>query len=143
MNWNKTQFGGRLTRDPQLKFLPNQTAVCDFSIASNRKFKARDGQMREDVTYLECVAWGKTAELINQYMSKGREILVGGYLKTESWEDKQGGGKRSKIVLSVEEMQFLGANKRDGQGSAPAGEPQTPPPDDGGQPPYAEDDIPF
>ena len=117
-NVNRVILIGNLTRDPQLKYLPSQTAVVEFGLATNRKFKAANGEDREEVCFVDCSAFGKTAEVINQYCQKGRPIFIEGRLKFDSWEDKQGGGKRSKLTVVVESFQFLGG--RDGAG-APAG----------------------
>lgn len=105
---NKVILIGNLTRDPELKFLPNQTAVCTFGLAMNRKFKASDGTQRDEATFVDCTIFGKGAEVFNQYMSKGKLCSIDGRLKFESWEDKQNGGKRSKLSVVVEDFQFLG-----------------------------------
>jgi single-strand DNA-binding protein len=129
-NVNKVILIGNLTRDPQLKYLPSQTAVVEFGLATNRKFKAANGEDREEVCFVDCSAFGKTAEVINQYCQKGRPLFIEGRLKFDSWEDKQGGGKRSKLSVVVENFQFLGG--REGGGGAPGqdsggGEDQTRP----------------
>jgi single-strand DNA-binding protein len=129
-NVNRVILIGNLTRDPQLKYLPSQTAVVEFGLATNRKFKAANGEDREEVCFVDCSAFGKTAEVINQYCQKGRPIFIEGRLKFDSWEDKQGGGKRSKLTVVVENFQFLGS--REGGGGAPGqdsggGEDQTRP----------------
>jgi len=112
---------GNLTRDPQLKYLPSNTPVVEFGLATNRKWKDSNGQDREDVCFVECAAFGKQAEVINQYCQKGRPLLVEGRLKYDQWEDKQGGGKRSKLSVVVENFQLLG-DRAGGQtgGAAPA-----------------------
>jgi single-strand DNA-binding protein len=117
-NVNKVILIGNLTRDPQLKYLPSQLAVAEFGLAVNRKFKTSAGEDREEVCFVDCSAFGRTAEIINQYCQKGKQIYIDGRLKYDSWEDKQGGGKRSKLLVVVENMQLLGG--RDG-GGAPAG----------------------
>ena len=95
-NFNKVLLMGNLTRDQQLKYLPTtNTAVAEFGIAVNRKWKAPTGEDREEVCFVDCSAFGKTGELINQYFQKGKPIFVEGRLKLDQWEDKQGGGKRS------------------------------------------------
>ena len=140
-NVNKVILIGNLTRDPQLKYLPSQMAVVEFGLATNRKFKAANGEEREDVCFVDCSAFGRTAEVINQYCQKGKQLYIEGRLKFDSWEDKQGGGKRSKLSVVVENFQFLGG--REGGGGAPeggGGEDQTPrpassrPPQRGGAP---------
>ncbi|HEY0008142.1 MAG TPA: single-stranded DNA-binding protein [Tepidisphaeraceae bacterium] len=110
---NKVMLIGRLTRDPQLKFLPNnQMPICEFGFAVGRKFKTASGEQREESTFIDCTLFGKGGEIFNQYMAKGRQCYIEGRLKLDQWEDKNGGGKRSKLSVVVEEFQFLG----DGQG---------------------------
>lgn len=116
-NYNKIILVGNLTRDPQLRFLPSQMAVVDFGLAVNHKYKTAQGEEREEVCFVDCSAFGKQAEVINQYCRKGKQLLVEGRLKYETWEDKQGGGKRSKHKVVIDGFQFLGG--RDGAGAAP------------------------
>ncbi len=118
-SFNQVILLGNLTRDPQLKYLPSQTAVAEFGIACNRKFKSQSGEQREEVTFVDCSAFGKTGELINQYFTKGKPIFIQGRLKYDSWEDKQGGGKRSRMTVIVENFQFIGG--RDGGGGEGGG----------------------
>lgn len=108
MNFNKVMLGGNLTRDPQLKYLPSQTAVTEFGVAVNRKFRTANGEDREEVLFVDCAAFGKTGEVINQHFQKGKPIFVEGRLKYESWDDKHGGGKRSKLTVVVDHFQFVG-----------------------------------
>jgi len=119
-NFNKVMLMGNLTRDPQLKYLPNQTAVVEFGLATNRRFKLASGEDREEVCFVDCAAFGRTAEVINQYCQKGKPIFVEGRLKYDSWEDKQGGGKRHKLSVVVENFQFVGG-RDGGPGGAGAG----------------------
>jgi single-strand DNA-binding protein len=119
-SFNKVLLMGNLTRDPQLKYLPSQTAVAEFGVACNRKFKSAQGEDREEVTFVDCSAFGKTGELINQYFTKGKPIFIEGRLKYDQWEDKQGGGKRSKMSVIVENFQFIGG--RDGGGGGGGGQ---------------------
>jgi single-strand DNA-binding protein len=139
-----------MTRDPQLKFLPSQTAVCEFGLACNRKFKVQDEQ-REEVTFIDCTAFGRTAEVINQYMTKGKPILIEGRLKYDSWEDKQGGGKRHKLSVVVENFQFLGGGDGDDKprqaqrpiGTRPQSHSRKVADAIGDEPAFGNDDIPF
>ena len=114
-SFNKVHLIGNLTRDVQLKYLPSQTAVAEFGMAINRTY-TKDGEKREEVTFVDCTAFGKQAEVLNQYVGKGRPLFVEGRLKYDTWEDKQGGGKRSKLSVVVENFQFLGT--RDGDGGS-------------------------
>ena len=103
-SFNKVLLMGNLTRDPQLKYLPSQTPVVEFGLACNRKFKSAQGEDREEVTFVDCSAFAKQAELINQYFTKGKPIFIEGRLKFDEWEDKQGGGKRSKLTRRRREL---------------------------------------
>lgn len=115
MQFSQTILLGHLTRDPQLKYLPSQTACCEFGVAVNRKWKTDAGEEREDVLFMDCTAYGKRGEVINQYMKKGSAIFVVGSLRFDQWEDKNGGGKRSKHSLTVEDFQFVGG-RPEGEG---------------------------
>lgn len=121
---------GNLTRDPELRMTPKGTAICSFSLAINRKWKDEQ-QEREEVTYVDCEAWGKTGETISKYCTKGRPLFVEGRLKLEQWEDKNTKEKRSRMKVVTENFQFLGAG-RDEQQSAPrpAPAPRAAPQDD-------------
>jgi single-strand DNA-binding protein len=170
-SFNKVLLMGNLTRDPQMRYMPNQNPVTEFGLACNRKYKAATGEMKEDVTFVDCTAFGRTAEIINQYCSKGKPIFIEGRLRYETWEDKNGGGKRHKLTVVVESLQLLGG--RDGAappaGAEDGGEPSHdepprrspppprpaprpasgPPPQQAQQPPFSDeqqfkdDDIPF
>ena len=120
-NLNKVLLMGNLTRDPQLRYLPSQTPVVEFGVACNRRWRTPQGEDREEVTFVDCSAFGKTAETINQYLQKGKPIFIEGRLKFDSWEDKQGGGKRSRLTVVVENFQFVGGR----DGGAPAASTDT------------------
>jgi len=106
-NFNKVLLMGNLTRDPQLTYLPSQTAVVDFGLAVNRRWTGRDGEKKEETCFVDCRAFGRTAENLNKYMSKGRPLFVEGRLTFDSWT-AQDGTKRSKHRVTVENFQFLG-----------------------------------
>ncbi len=114
-NYNKVILVGNLTRDPQLKYLPNNTAVCEFGMAINHRWRDRDGNQREEVCFVDLAAFGRQGEVINQYMSKGRPMLVEGRLKHDTWTG-QDGQKRSKHSIVVDNSQFLGSREAPGQG---------------------------
>ena len=120
-NLNKVLLMGNLTRDPQLKYLPSQTAVVDFGLAVNRRWKGQNGEDREETTFVDCSAFAKTAEVINQYFTKGKPIFIEGRLKYDQWEDKNGGGKRSKLTVVVDNFQFIGAPGGAGGGGGGGG----------------------
>jgi len=116
--FNKVIIVGNLTRDLELRYAPSGTAIGSTGIASTRKFKGGDGQMKEEVLFVDITAFGRTAEVMNQYLRKGSKVLVEGRLKLESWTD-QNGGKRSKHVVTIENMTMLdskGSNPSDGGG---------------------------
>jgi single-strand DNA-binding protein len=158
-NYNKVILMGNLTRDPQLKYLPNNTAVCEFGMAINHRWRDRDGNQREDVCFVDLAAFGRQGEVINQYMSKGRPMLVEGRLKYDTWTG-QDGQKRSKHSVVIDNFQFVGTRESGASGGGndrgagggydqggrvpadpgPAGGPPEPAPD---APPPAGSDIPF
>ena len=105
-SYNKVLLMGNLTRDVQLKSLPSGQPVAEIAIAINRKYKTKDGQDREEVTYVDCECWGPRAEVINKYFSKGKPIFIEGRLKLDSWEDKDG-QKRSKMRVVIDDFQFV------------------------------------
>jgi single-strand DNA-binding protein len=120
---NRVMLGGHLTRDPQIRFLANEKAVASFGIAINRRFKANDGSMKEDVVFVDIEAWGRTAELCGQYLTKGSACFIEGRLKLDTWEDKKDGSKRSKLAVVADNVQFLDAKK--GDRAEPAGDQAT------------------
>jgi len=121
-NFNKVILAGNMTRDPQLRFLPSQTAVVDFGLAVNHKWRTPQGEEREEVLFIDCSAFGKMAETINKYCQKGKPILVEGRLKYETWDDKESGGKRSKHKVVVDGFQFLGGRDSGGGGGGGGGD---------------------
>lgn len=114
---NKVLLAGNLTRDPQVKFFANERALADFAIACNRRYRGADGEMKEEVTFVDVEAWGRTAELVGQYLTKGQPCFIEGRLRLDSWEDKQTGAKRSKLKVVADSVQFLGSPARGGDGS--------------------------
>lgn len=112
---NKVMLIGRLSRDPQLRYLPSQSAVCDFGFAVGRKYKLASGEAKEETCFVDCTVFGKGAEIFNQYMAKGKQCYLEGRLRLDQWDDKTTGQKRSKLTVVVEDFQFLGS-KGDGQG---------------------------
>ena len=124
-NFNKVILAGRLTRDPQLSYLPSNTPVCEFGMAINRKFKQQNGEMREETCFVDLTAWGRQAEIINQYTQKGSPLFVEGRLEYSTWEAQDGGGKRSKLAVVVENFQLMGGRsggESQGGARAPSGE---------------------
>ena len=118
-NLNKVMLIGNLTRDPELRVTPKGTAICQFSLAVNRKFKDESGGEREEVTYVDIEAWSKQGETIAKYCTKGRPLFVEGRLRLDQWEDKTTKEKRSRMKVVLENFQFLGSGRADG--AAPGG----------------------
>jgi len=146
-SYNRIILVGNLTRDPELSYTPQNTAVCKFGIATNQKWKDREGQEREEVCFVDCVAFGRRGEVLNQYMNKGRSVLVEGRLKLDRWTTPEG-VKRSKHEVVVEGFTFLGGGRGGDGGDRPASgapgaavEPQGPGYDE--PPPPTDSDIPF
>ncbi|HIO90523.1 MAG TPA: single-stranded DNA-binding protein [Campylobacterales bacterium] len=104
--YNKVVLVGNLTRDIELKYLQSGTAIGNTAIATSRKFKGSDGSQKEEVCFIDVSAFGRTAEVMNQYLKKGSKVLVDGRLKLDQWQD-QNGNKRSKHSVIVESMQML------------------------------------
>ena len=133
---NNVTLMGRLTKDPEVKFTTGELCIANFSLAV-------DGRKRDDdASFIDCTAFGKTAELIKQYFEKGKAILINGALRQERWEDKNSGQGRSKIIVIVEGFAFLPGGKAEG-GAAPAEVKRTtvhrsevPPQADGDEPPF-------
>ena len=108
-SFNKVVLMGNLTRDPQLKHLPSNLVVAEFGLACNRRYRTAAGEDKEEVAFVDCAAFGRQAETIGQYCTKGKPLFVEGRLKYDAWDDKQGGGKRHKLSVTVENFQFVGA----------------------------------
>ena len=113
-NLNKVMLIGNLTRDPELRVTPKGTAICQFSLAVNRKFRDESGADREEVTYVDIEAWGKSGENIAKYCTKGRPLFVEGRLRLDQWEDKTTKEKRSRMKVVCDNFQFLGSGRGDG-----------------------------
>ena len=111
--YNKVILAGNLTRDIDVKFTNSGLTIANTAIATNRKFKAQNGEQKEEIMFMDITFFGRTAEVAKQYLHKGSKVLVEGRLKFDQWTD-QNGGKRSKHSISVESMQML-----DTKGSQP------------------------
>jgi len=109
MNFSKVILGGRLTRDPQLSYLPSNTAVCEFCVATSRRFRKQDGTPGEESCFTDCQMFGKRAEVVNKYFKKGDPILVEGRLKLDQWE--KDGQKRSRLRVFVENSLLATASR--------------------------------
>ena len=107
---NKVQILGNITRDPELKALPSGVSVTSFSVATNRVWKDKDGQKKEEAEFHNITLFGNTAENVSRYMKKGSQIYIEGRLQTRSWEDKETGKKVYRTEIIGENVQF-GNNK--------------------------------
>lgn len=107
MNLNRLIMGGRLARDPELKFTPTGTAIASMTIVVNRQWKDQNGEAKEEVGFFDSTAFGKTAESIAQYFRKGSNILIEGRIKMEQWEDRETHKNRTAIKVIVESFQFI------------------------------------
>lgn len=149
-SFNKVILLGNLTRDPEVRYTPKGSAVCDLGIAVNRVYTTDSGEKREEVTYVDVVLWARLAEIAGEYLKKGRPVFIEGRLQMDQWDDKQTGQKRTRLRVVGESMQLLGgrpggAGGAEGPGenrqtgaaktSAPPKPPAPAAPD--------EDDIPF
>ena len=142
-NFNKVLLVGNLTRDPELKHTPSNQAVASIGLAVNRQFTTKDGDKREETTFVDCEAWGRQAEVMAQYLSKGRPVLIEGRLKLDQWQDKDG-NSRSKLRVVVENFQFLGGRGDGPSGGGGGGQRDYAPAPGGSAPaPEGEDPIPF
>lgn len=112
---NKVMLIGNVTRDPEIRYTPKGTALVEIGLAVNRRYTAENGERREEVTFVDVTLWGRTAEIANEYLRKGRPVYIEGRLQLDSWDDKQTGQKRSKLRVVGEEMQLLG-NREGGSG---------------------------
>ncbi len=152
-NFNKVIIAGNLTRDPELRYTPKGTAIARLGMALNRTWKSETGETREEVTFVDVDAFGRQAEVLAQYVKKGRPLLVEGRLKLDTWEDKNTHQKQSKLRVVLEGFSFLDTKGSDAAapgaevprarpaaapattGAAAAAEPEAPP--------VEEDDVPF
>ena len=121
-NFKKVFLMGNLTRDIELKHTPSDQSVATIGIAVNRRYTTKDGEKREDTTFVDCEAWGRTAEVMSQYLSKGSPVFIEGRLKLDQWDDRETGKKRSKLLVVIETFQFVDS-KGSGGGGGGGGQP--------------------
>ena len=127
-NLNYVVLAGNLTRDPQVRNTPGGATVADLGLAINEKFKNKSGELQESTTFVDIVAWGRTAELCQQYLHKGSPVLIEGSLQLDQWESKEG-EKRSKLRIRADRVQFLGSGgRRNENGGEQAGSRPAAPP---------------
>lgn len=153
-NFNKVILIGNLTRDPELRYTPKGTAIAKLGLAVNRTWRTETGENREETTFVDVDAFGRSAELIGQYLKKGRAIMIEGRLRLDQWEDKQSGQKRSKLGVVLESFQFMDSQRGGGEGDGGAGyeggggrvsrpQQQAPAQDDVPDSLPNDDDVPF
>jgi single-strand DNA-binding protein len=121
-SFNKVILAGNLTRDPELRYTPKGTAVARITLAVNRTYTV-EGEKKEEVSFVDVDVWGRQAEVIAQYMKKGRPLLVEGRLKQDTWEDKNTKQKQSKLKVVLESFSFLDSSRGEGGGAPPAPRP--------------------
>lgn len=144
LNVNTVILAGHLTRDPEVRPLAGDKVVVNFGLAINRRYKGTDGEVKEDSTFVDCEAWGRTAELVGQYLAKGSAAYVEGRLRLDSWQDKDG-KNRQRLKVVVENVQFVGPPKSraaapaEGPEAVAAGTPARIP----GRPAIGHDEPPF
>jgi len=143
-SFNKVILLGNLTRDPEVRYTPKGSAVCDLGIAVNRSYTLDSGEKREEVTYVDVTLWARLAEIAGEYLKKGRPVFIEGRLQLDTWDDKQSGQKRSKLRVIGETMQLLGGRPPGvggGEGSESRKTAAPPKPAAGAEP--DDDEIPF
>lgn len=146
-SFNKVILLGNLTRDPETRATPSGLQICKFGIAVNRRFSTKDGEQREEVTYVDIDAFGKQAEVIDKYLSKGDPIHIEGRLKLDQWETKEG-DKRSRLGVVLEGFQFIsgregGSGGSHGDKEPPAGREQPQREIYNAETDDIDDDVPF
>jgi single-strand DNA-binding protein len=119
-NLNRVFLMGNLTRDPELRYTPSGTPVCEFGLAVNRTWTGRDGEQREETCFVDITMWGRRGVVISEYFTKGKPIFVEGRLKYDTWETPD--GRRSKLRVVANDFQFIGGRGRGGGGEQ--GRPQ-------------------
>jgi len=150
-SFNKVILLGNLTRDPEVRYTPKGSAVCDLGLAVNRNYTLDNGEKREEVTFVDVVLWARLAEIAGEYLKKGRPVFIEGRLQLDTWDDKQSGQKRSKLRVIGETMQLLGSRPGGGAGGESSEEERparaaartSPPPKAAGPVDPDDDEIPF
>jgi len=112
-SFNQVTLLGNLTRDPELRYTPQGVAVCDCSLAVNRRFTKKDGEKVDEVAFVDITCWNRLAEIAAEFLKKGRPVLISGHLTQDRWQDEATGQKRSKLRVVAESLQFLGGGSKD------------------------------
>ncbi len=150
-SYNKVILMGNLTRDPEVRFAPNGTPIVKFGLAVNRRFQDADGNWQEEPTFIDITLFGKRGEAFARFHGKGKPAFLEGHLRLDTWEDKQGGGKRSKLYVVAENWEFVGSGGgagAGGQGAGPgtgreSGAGEGSPPSESYETAGSKDDTPF
>jgi single-strand DNA-binding protein len=147
-SFNKVILLGNLTRDPEVRYTPKGSAVCDIGLAVNRVYTMEGGEKREEVTFVDVVLWARLAEIAGEYLKKGRPVFIEGRLQMDTWDDKQSGQKRTKLRVVGESMQLLGGRPAatetsEGERAARSPEKTQPPPKPSTPAEPDDDEIPF
>jgi single-strand DNA-binding protein len=151
-SFNKVILAGNLTRDPELRYTPKGTAVARITLAVNRTYSSSEGgEKKEEVSFVDVDVWGRQAEVISQYMKKGRPLLVEGRLKQDTWEDKNTKQKQSNLKVVLESFSFIDSGNRGGDGGPTPARPSgpsssssaAPAPEPSDAEPPQDDDVPF
>jgi single-strand DNA-binding protein len=125
-SFNKVILLGNLTRDPEVRYTPKGSAVCDLGLAVNRQYTLDNGEKREEVTFVDVVLWARLAEIAGEYLKKGRPVFIEGRLQLDTWDDKTSGQKRSKLRVIGETMQLLGSRPGGSTGGGEATDEERP-----------------
>jgi single-strand DNA-binding protein len=152
-SFNKVILLGNLTRDPEVRYTPKGSAVCDLGLAVNRQYTLDNGEKREEVTFVDVVLWARLAEIAGEYLKKGRPVFIEGRLQLDTWDDKTSGQKRSKLRVIGETMQLLGSRPGGSSGGGETADeerparssakPSAPPPKAAAPAEPDDDEIPF
>lgn len=134
---NQVVLAGRLTRDPELKYLPSGSAVCELGLAVSRRYRTKSGEQREDTLFINVETWARTAEWCGENLRKGRPVMVEGRLKSDQWEDRETGQRRSIIKVNSNRVQAMDWEDRGGGSGGSRPKPRDI------EEPVPEDDIPF
>jgi single-strand DNA-binding protein len=141
MSFNKVILVGNLGRDPELRYTPQGTPVCSFSMATNERRKDKTGEMQDQTTWFRVTLWGRQAETASQYLTKGRPVYIEGRLRVEEWTDRDG-KPRHTLEVHATDMQFIGGGAR-GDEAAPMERAAAAGGAPAEQPDIGDDDIPF
>src|SRR3989454_6734866 len=144
MSFNKVILVGNLGRDPELRYTPQGTPVCSFSMATNERRKDKTGEMQDQTTWFRVTLWGRQAETASQYLTKGKSVYIEGRLRVEEWTDRDG-KPRHTLEVNATDMQFIGGRGEDAGGGAPARGAAAAAQGDSAPEPsdLSDDDIPF